>query len=144
MLEGRVGYLTAPARRLGKVLRFWGVITRDGEKSVKLSLGDFYLCILRISARLSPQIPVTSPNHRALLWNLRICRKVSRILWVAPRCASTVLLRLHCSGVFGITFEVPAPNTGGRLHFFDYLSCCNYDDVTTIYIFETKGTQGKA
>ena len=32
-------------------------------------------------ARLSPQSPVTSPNHRPLLWNLRICRKVSRILW---------------------------------------------------------------
>jgi hypothetical protein len=35
--------LTAPARRLGNVLRFCGENTRELEKSVKLSLGDFFM-----------------------------------------------------------------------------------------------------
>ena len=33
---------TAPAQRLGNVLRFCGENTRESEKSVKLSLGDFF------------------------------------------------------------------------------------------------------
>ena len=101
MLEGRVGYLTAPARRLGNVLRFWGEITRDGEKSVKLSLGDFYLCILRISARLSPQIPVTSPNHRALLSGFRIGKRVSwRLRFVLYSVAVVPVLTSPIGGDF--------------------------------------------
>ena len=53
-----------PARRQRNVLRFWGRSTRDGEKSVKLSLGDFYWGTNSITARIPPQIPVTSHYHR--------------------------------------------------------------------------------
>ena len=52
-----------PSRRQRNVLRFWGGSTRDEEKSVKLSLGDFFWHARCLSARIPPQIPVTSHYH---------------------------------------------------------------------------------
>jgi hypothetical protein len=56
-------------------MRFWREITRDGEKPVKLSLGDFFWRIWRISARLTHQSPVAFPNHRALKMQLARLRQ---------------------------------------------------------------------
>ena len=61
-------------------MRFWCEITREYEKLVKLSLGDFLWCTNRLSARLSHQSPVAFPNHHALLSYLALmCAECSRL-----------------------------------------------------------------
>jgi len=45
-------------------MRFCGEITRGREKSVKLSLGDFWWGVMAATARLSPQSPVTLHYRR--------------------------------------------------------------------------------
>ena len=55
------------ARRLRNVLRFWGESTREVEKLVRLSSRNFFRRAACCAARISPQSPVTLPNHHALL-----------------------------------------------------------------------------
>ncbi len=49
-------------------MRFWGESTRDQEKLVRLSSRNFLGRSTVCPTRISPQSPITLPNHRALLF----------------------------------------------------------------------------
>ena len=48
------------------MLQFWGESTREFEKLVRISSRNFFRRSTRCAARISPQSPVTLPNHHAL------------------------------------------------------------------------------